>query len=69
MGKEAAAISKAVWNEGLRLTHSDILGETFETARATLMRRDAEDLPWRLRRESSMTLVISAFSPENLRSI
>jgi len=41
--KEAALISKAIRNEGLRLIPSDIIDEALETARSTLQKRDAED--------------------------
>jgi hypothetical protein len=41
--KEAALISKAVRNEGLRLIPSDIVDEAIERARGTLMNRDAQD--------------------------
>ena len=41
--KEAAAISKAVRNEGLRLIPSDIIDEAMDTAKETLASRDKED--------------------------
>ena len=41
--KEAALISKALRNEGLRVIPSDITDEALETARKTLRDRDAED--------------------------
>lgn len=41
--KEAAAISKAVRNEGLRLIPSDIIDEALETARDTLAKNIKED--------------------------
>ena len=41
--KEAAFISKAVRNEGLRLIPSDVTDEAIKTARHTLQNRDAKD--------------------------
>jgi hypothetical protein len=41
--KEAALLSKALRNEGLRLIPSDITEEALETARETLKRADADD--------------------------
>ncbi len=41
--KEAAAISKAIRNEGLRLIPTDIIDEGMEVARQTLKDRDAKD--------------------------
>jgi len=41
--KEAALISKALRNEGLRVIPSDITDEALETARQTLAARDAKD--------------------------
>lgn len=41
--KEAALISKAVRNEGLRLIPSDIIDEAMDTAKATLRDRDKAD--------------------------
>lgn len=41
--KEAALISKALRNEGLRLIPTDIIDEGVEVARATLRDRDAKD--------------------------
>jgi len=41
--KEAALISKAVRNEGLRLIPSDIIDEALETAKNTLSNRDKAD--------------------------
>lgn len=41
--KEAALISKALRNEGLRLIPSDITDEAIEAARQTLRNRDAQD--------------------------
>lgn len=41
--KEAALISKAVRNEGLRLIPADIIDEAMETAKATLVSRDKAD--------------------------
>jgi hypothetical protein len=41
--KEAALVSKALRNEGLRLLPSDIVDEAIATARDTLNRKDAED--------------------------
>lgn len=41
--KEAALISKAVRNEGLRLIPSDVTDEAIEVARQTLRNRDAQD--------------------------
>ena len=41
--KEAALISKALRNEGLRVIPSDITDEALETARETLRNRDAQD--------------------------
>lgn len=41
--KEAAAISKALRNEGLRLIPSDIIDEAIETARTTMRDRDSKD--------------------------
>ncbi|MHB8084302.1 MAG: hypothetical protein ACYDHZ_00550 [Dehalococcoidia bacterium] len=41
--KEAAAISKAIRNEGLRLIPSDIVDEAMEEARQTLRNRDKGD--------------------------
>ena len=41
--KEAALISKALRNEGLRIIPSDITDEALETARQTLRDRDAKD--------------------------
>lgn len=41
--KEAALISKALRNEGLRLIPTDIIDEGIDTARATLKDRDAKD--------------------------
>jgi len=41
--KEAAQISKAIRNEGLRLIPSDIIDEAIEIARQTLRDRDAKD--------------------------
>lgn len=41
--KEAAQISKALRNEGLRVMPSDIIDEALDTARATLRDRDKKD--------------------------
>jgi len=41
--KEAAMISKALRNEGLRIIPSDIVDEALETAKATLRNRDSQD--------------------------
>lgn len=41
--KEAAMISKALRNEGLRVIPSDIVDEALETAKATLRNRDSQD--------------------------
>jgi hypothetical protein len=41
--KEAAAISKAIRNEGLRVIPSDIIDEAIEVAHKTLRERDAKD--------------------------
>ncbi len=41
--KEAAAISKALRNEGLRIIPTDIIDEAMETARDTLKNRDKAD--------------------------
>jgi len=41
--KEAAMISKALRNEGLRVIPSDIVDEAMETAKATLRNRDSQD--------------------------
>lgn len=41
--KEAALISKALRNEGLRIIPSDIIDESIETAKATLAAKDRED--------------------------
>lgn len=41
--KEAALISKALRNEGLRLIPTDIIDEAIDVARATLAARDKED--------------------------
>jgi len=41
--KEAALISKAIRNEGLRIIPSDIIDEAIETARQTLSNRYSED--------------------------
>ena len=41
--KEAALISKALRNEGLRLVPSDIIDEAIYTARETLANRDSQD--------------------------
>lgn len=43
MNKQAALVSKALRNEGLRLIPKDIIDEAIETARETLKNRDAKD--------------------------
>ncbi len=41
--KEAALISKAIRNEGLRIIPTDIVDEAMDTAKATLRNRDSQD--------------------------
>jgi hypothetical protein len=41
--KEAALISKAIRNEGLRIIPTDIVDEALDTAKATLRNRDSQD--------------------------
>ena len=61
--KEAAMVSKAIRNEGLRLIPSDIIDEAIETARATLRNRDAKDP------DAAKKAVIDAFSELNIRPL
>lgn len=58
--KEAALISKALRNEGLRLIPSDITDEAVDTARKTLKKRDAEDP------EAAKRRVLDAFGTLNI---
>ena len=58
--KEAALVSKAIRNQGLRLIPSDIIDEAIETARATLRNRDAKDP------DAAKKAVIDAFSELNI---
>ncbi len=63
--KEAALISKALRNEGLRLIPSDIIDEAIEIARKTLLKRDEED-PERERKKIFDSFSEIGISPKEL---
>ncbi|HDM78826.1 MAG TPA: hypothetical protein ENG51_20545, partial [Deltaproteobacteria bacterium] len=58
--KEAALVSKAIRNQGLRLIPSDIIDEAIETARNTLRNRDARDP------DAAKKAVLDAFAEINV---
>ena len=60
MMKEAALISKAVRNEGLRLIPNDIVEEAMQIARETLRTRDKKDP------EGAKKAVLDAFATLNI---
>jgi len=59
--KEAAAISKALRNEGLRVIPSDIIDEALDTARRTLSDRDKKDP------DAAKKAVLDSFSSIGIR--
>jgi len=59
--KEAAAVSKALRNEGLRVIPSDIIDEALDVARATLRDRDKKDP------DAAKKAVLDAFSEIGIR--
>lgn len=59
--KEAAAVSKAIRNEGLRVIPSDIIDEALDVARATLRDRDKKDP------DAAKKAVLDAFSEIGIR--
>lgn len=59
--KEAALVSKALRNEGLRLIPTDIIDEAMQTARETLRRKDSEDP------QAAKKRILDAFATINIK--